>query len=196
MIGLTTARPIVCIEQRLSAHARRLQDGTQSRSRISARRLRSARHHRRDDERFDRRHDVLGRQPRVPISVLLPAQGQRIPRRRVRRCRIAVGLQGGNHVAGNRGNQRQHQSAPAATLSFANAACNIADSPAVRMSVGASIIWDSPFGPLRFDFAYPIPEAGYDALNGSPSAAERSSDRGRSSRRGRVMPDFFSQTAN
>jgi outer membrane protein insertion porin family len=37
-----------------------------------------------------------------------------------------------------------------------------ADSPAVRMSVGASIIWDSPFGPLRFDFAYPIMKQWYD----------------------------------
>src|ERR1700692_4435515 len=37
-----------------------------------------------------------------------------------------------------------------------------ADTPFVRMSAGASIIWDSPFGPLRFDFAYPISKAGYD----------------------------------
>jgi outer membrane protein insertion porin family len=36
------------------------------------------------------------------------------------------------------------------------------DSDAVRMSVGASIIWDSPFGPLRFDFAYPLMKQGYD----------------------------------
>lgn len=37
-----------------------------------------------------------------------------------------------------------------------------ADSAFVRSSVGASIIWDSPFGPLRFDFAYPISKTGYD----------------------------------
>ena len=37
-----------------------------------------------------------------------------------------------------------------------------ADNPFVRSSVGASIIWDSPFGPLRFDFAYPISKASYD----------------------------------
>jgi outer membrane protein insertion porin family len=37
-----------------------------------------------------------------------------------------------------------------------------ADSAAIRMSAGASIIWDSPFGPLRFDFAYPILKQGYD----------------------------------
>jgi outer membrane protein insertion porin family len=37
-----------------------------------------------------------------------------------------------------------------------------ADNAAVRASVGASIIWDSPFGPLRFDFAYPFLKQYYD----------------------------------
>jgi outer membrane protein insertion porin family len=37
-----------------------------------------------------------------------------------------------------------------------------ADSSAPRMSVGASLIWDSPFGPLRFDFAYPVLKQAYD----------------------------------
>jgi outer membrane protein insertion porin family len=37
-----------------------------------------------------------------------------------------------------------------------------ADSAAVRASVGASLIWDSPFGPLRFDFAFPILKQSYD----------------------------------
>jgi outer membrane protein insertion porin family len=37
-----------------------------------------------------------------------------------------------------------------------------ADSPAVRASVGASLIWDSPFGPLRVDFAYPLLKQWYD----------------------------------
>ena len=39
---------------------------------------------------------------------------------------------------------------------------NVADSAAIRASVGASIIWTSPFGPLRFDFAYPILKEKYD----------------------------------
>jgi outer membrane protein insertion porin family len=38
------------------------------------------------------------------------------------------------------------------------------DTPAVRASIGASIIWASPFGPLRFDFAYPILRQGYDRI--------------------------------
>src|SRR5579862_1955937 len=36
------------------------------------------------------------------------------------------------------------------------------DDSSVRASVGASIIWDSPFGPLRFDFAYPFMRKWYD----------------------------------
>jgi outer membrane protein insertion porin family len=36
------------------------------------------------------------------------------------------------------------------------------DSALVRSSVGGSLIWDSPFGPLRFDFAYPITKGAYD----------------------------------
>jgi len=41
-------------------------------------------------------------------------------------------------------------------------AMQYADSAAVRASAGASIIWNSPFGPLRFDFAYPIMRQWYD----------------------------------
>jgi outer membrane protein insertion porin family len=43
-----------------------------------------------------------------------------------------------------------------------NCALQYADSAAPRVSVGASLIWDSPFGPLRFDFAYPILKQAYD----------------------------------
>ena len=32
----------------------------------------------------------------------------------------------------------------------------------VRSSAGVGLIWDSPFGPLRFDFAYPFLKEGYD----------------------------------
>jgi outer membrane protein insertion porin family len=37
-----------------------------------------------------------------------------------------------------------------------------ADSDAVRASAGVSLIWNSPFGPLRFDFAYPFLKQSYD----------------------------------
>jgi outer membrane protein insertion porin family len=45
-----------------------------------------------------------------------------------------------------------------------NCALQFADTAAVRASVGASLIWDSPFGPLRFDFAYPLLKQSYDRL--------------------------------
>jgi outer membrane protein insertion porin family len=39
---------------------------------------------------------------------------------------------------------------------------NVADSKAVRSSVGSSLIWDSPAGPLRVDYAYPLTKAPTD----------------------------------
>lgn len=47
-------------------------------------------------------------------------------------------------------------------LSSATGGICIADSSSVRASVGGSIIWASPFGPLRFDFAYPILKEPWD----------------------------------
>jgi len=52
--------------------------------------------------------------------------------------------------------------APPATPFVCQCGMQYADDPSVRMSAGASIIWDSPFGPLRFDFAYPFLKKSYD----------------------------------
>jgi len=38
----------------------------------------------------------------------------------------------------------------------------IANSRALRSSIGASLIWDSMFGPIRVDYAYPIAKQNYD----------------------------------
>jgi outer membrane protein insertion porin family len=38
------------------------------------------------------------------------------------------------------------------------------DSNVVRTSVGAGLIWDSPFGPLRFDYSFPITKGPYDRI--------------------------------
>ena len=38
----------------------------------------------------------------------------------------------------------------------------VADGMAVRSSVGMGVIWDSPLGPLRFDFAYALTKQSYD----------------------------------
>ncbi len=39
-----------------------------------------------------------------------------------------------------------------------------ADSNSIRASVGAGIIWNSPFGPLRFDYSIPLMKQGYDRV--------------------------------
>jgi outer membrane protein insertion porin family len=40
--------------------------------------------------------------------------------------------------------------------------CSVFKSPKFRASVGAGLIWQSPFGPLRFEVAYPLLKAKYD----------------------------------
>jgi outer membrane protein insertion porin family len=40
----------------------------------------------------------------------------------------------------------------------------IANSRALRASVGASLIWNSPFGALRVDYAYPVAKQPYDSV--------------------------------
>lgn len=40
--------------------------------------------------------------------------------------------------------------------------CKVDDTAALRASVGAGVIWQSPFGPLRFEAAYPLLKADYD----------------------------------
>ncbi|HEX5508828.1 MAG TPA: BamA/TamA family outer membrane protein, partial [Pseudolabrys sp.] len=36
------------------------------------------------------------------------------------------------------------------------------DDASIRSSVGVGLIWDSPLGPLRFDFAVPVTKKSYD----------------------------------
>jgi outer membrane protein insertion porin family len=43
-----------------------------------------------------------------------------------------------------------------------DAQCTVDDDPALRASIGAGLIWQSPFGPLRFDVAYPFLKTDYD----------------------------------
>lgn len=49
-----------------------------------------------------------------------------------------------------------------ASLASMSPAQQIANSRAIRASVGGSLIWDSPFGALRVDYAYPIAHQAYD----------------------------------
>lgn len=47
-------------------------------------------------------------------------------------------------------------SSPGAGCSLTASGCSISDSMGLRASIGAGMIWKSPFGPLRFEFAYPL----------------------------------------
>jgi outer membrane protein insertion porin family len=47
-------------------------------------------------------------------------------------------------------------------ITCGNCAMQYTDTPAPRVSAGVSLIWDSPFGPLRFDLAYPLLKQPYD----------------------------------
>ena len=40
--------------------------------------------------------------------------------------------------------------------------CTVFDKLSLRASIGAGIIWQSPFGPLRFELAYPLLKEGFD----------------------------------
>ncbi|HEY7764103.1 MAG TPA: BamA/TamA family outer membrane protein, partial [Aestuariivirgaceae bacterium] len=46
----------------------------------------------------------------------------------------------------------------------AGTVCKVFDDPKLRASAGAGLTWDSPFGPLRVDVAYPFLKADYDEV--------------------------------
>ncbi|MEW6257973.1 MAG: outer membrane protein assembly factor BamA [Pseudomonadota bacterium] len=58
-------------------------------------------------------------------------------------------------------NAPNNQVCPAGSTNATGAVC-VADDNGVRSSVGASLIWQSPFGPLRFDYAWVLTQAQYD----------------------------------
>ena len=41
---------------------------------------------------------------------------------------------------------------------------SVGDNKSIRASVGAGILWNSPFGPLRFDYAFPLMKESYDRV--------------------------------
>src|SRR5436853_6471458 len=42
--------------------------------------------------------------------------------------------------------------------------CAVDNSMHVRSSVGLGLIWNSPFGPLRFDYSFPLTKEPYDRV--------------------------------
>jgi outer membrane protein insertion porin family len=51
---------------------------------------------------------------------------------------------------------------PTTFTAFPGQTAQIADSRTIRSSVGAGLIWASPFGPLRIDYAVPLTKAPFD----------------------------------
>jgi outer membrane protein insertion porin family len=49
---------------------------------------------------------------------------------------------------------------------FTRITAYVDDALSLRASVGVSIFWDSPFGPVQFDFAHPIAKEEYDRTEG------------------------------
>jgi outer membrane protein insertion porin family len=50
------------------------------------------------------------------------------------------------------------------SLTNENIAAGLIDSSAIRSSVGVGLVWDSPFGPLRFDYSFPLTKESYDRV--------------------------------
>jgi outer membrane protein insertion porin family len=42
----------------------------------------------------------------------------------------------------------------------------VVDDASIRASAGVSVFWDSPFGPVRFDFSKPLAKEDYDETQG------------------------------
>ena len=103
-------------------------------------------------ERCPRRRDLLGGDGRGPLPDPVRARRPRYQRRRLRRCRLAV----------RRGRRRQEHAGGLAGMSTIRPAVCLADDSTIRSSVGASIMWDSPVGPMRMDFAKVLTKETYD----------------------------------
>jgi outer membrane protein insertion porin family len=64
-------------------------------------------------------------------------------------------------------NAPEHDTAPTGTKTcnkYTVGTCDVFDTAELRASVGAGLTWESPFGPLRFDVAYPFLKADYDKV--------------------------------
>jgi outer membrane protein insertion porin family len=59
-------------------------------------------------------------------------------------------------------NSGEKSIAAATGLCSGTFACDVLDTSDFRASIGAGIIWSSPFGPLKFEYAYPLLKSNYD----------------------------------
>ena len=110
--------------------------------------------------RGDRGNELLRRVGGGRVPDLRAAQGNR--------ARGAVFADAGNLIGysgqTNFSNFLGYVYCPAQnTLLITQPSCaNVWDPNLIRTSVGASVIWASPMGPIRFDFAFPITKGKYD----------------------------------
>ncbi|MDQ0513281.1 BamA/TamA family outer membrane protein, partial [Ancylobacter amanitiformis] len=65
------------------------------------------------------------------------------------------------NIAGWQNNLVDCSVLPGSSTKGLNNVC-VADSDSIRSSVGVSLIWKSPFGPLRFDYAWALSKEAYD----------------------------------
>ena len=93
-----------------------------------------------------RRHDVLGHVVRGAGAGVRRSEGLRHRVRGLRRRRLGVGLSAGR--PSSRNGRRRHDDRSGHRKNT--------NDMTVRSSVGAGIIWDSPFGPIRVDYAFPL----------------------------------------
>ena len=124
--------------------------GRRDHPRLRPRRLRSARLDDTDDA-LGGSH-LLGDHGRGPLPAPVRAGRSRHQRRRLRRCRLAVRR------------QRSAQELLDGMQRSGDRRSNVCldDSSTIRSSVGASIMWNSPVGPLRMDFARSLTKENYD----------------------------------
>ena len=109
--------------------------------------IRAARPDARHDAGRARRHDVLGHLVRGAGPDLRPAEGLRHALRDVRRRGLALELQRPDPFANG---------LSVTTVDSDHRRGHRHERMTVRSSVGAGVIWDSPFGPIRVDYAFPL----------------------------------------
>jgi outer membrane protein insertion porin family len=108
----------------------------------------------------------LGRVVRIADAVLVPAEGSRAEGRGLCRCRRLYDYQGPTSWA-----LTGEVNVPGCivqrlpTTVLWNLHGMVYDNGnVVRTSVGVGLIWASPFGPLRFDYAVPLTKGQFDRV--------------------------------
>ena len=112
------------------------------------------------------RHQILGRFGGTADAVLVPAEGSRPQGLGLCRCRRAVRLQG-TDVLGPYQRNQWPGCIPGTTIPLTAGTCTglvYDNGNVVRTSVGVGLIWQSPFGPLRFDYAVPLTKGQFDRV--------------------------------